>query len=399
MRLPLAAAPAGADGRAVVYGIRPEHFAIADDGVEAEVVVIEPTGSETQVFAQLGGEEIVAVFRERHQFAPGERIRLQARSAAACICSTTSTGQATRRDDTATEEADHDHVHPPHRSSRRAPRWPAPARSPARGSAEWAQAWAQAAPWKPEKGAKLPLLRWKRFVQAEEDAFMALVAAFTKATGVQVKVINESLDDVQPKASVAANTGQGPDMFWGLYSLPHLFPAKCVDVTDVADYLGKKYGGWVPTRRHLRQERQQVDRDPGRLQRQRHQLPQSMIEKAGFKEFPKTTDGFLAFCKALKAQSAPGGFALGRASGDGNAWVHWCLWAFGGNLVDAKDKVIINSPETVKALEYAKAAVRDLRPRHRVVERCLQQQGVPRQRGLADQQRRVDLRRRQGART
>ncbi len=113
----------------------------------------------------------------------------------------------------------------------------------------FASAWAQAAPWKPEAGAQIQLLRWKRFVQSEEDSFMALVAAFTKATGVEVKVINESLDDVQPKASVAANTNQGPDMFWGLYSLPHLFPAKCVDVSDVADFLGKKYGGWVPTAR------------------------------------------------------------------------------------------------------------------------------------------------------
>ena len=118
----------------------------------------------------------------------------------------------------------------------------------------FAQAWAQAAPWKPEKGAKLQLLRWKRFVQSEEDGFMALVAAFTKATGGPVTVLNESLDDVQPKASVAANTGQGPDLFWGLYSLPHLFPSKCLDVTDVANYLGKKYGGWAEsadTRRGL----------------------------------------------------------------------------------------------------------------------------------------------------
>jgi multiple sugar transport system substrate-binding protein len=113
--------------------------------------------------------------------------------------------------------------------------------------AAFAAAWAQNAQWKAEKGAKLQLLRWKRFVQAEEDGFMALVAAFTKATGVPVTVLNESLDDVQPKASVAANTGQGPDIFWGLYSLPHLFPAKCMDVTDVAEYLGKKYGGWVPS--------------------------------------------------------------------------------------------------------------------------------------------------------
>jgi len=37
----------------------------------------EPTGSETQVFAKLGGEQVVAVFRERHQFNPGDKIRLK----------------------------------------------------------------------------------------------------------------------------------------------------------------------------------------------------------------------------------------------------------------------------------------------------------------------------------
>jgi multiple sugar transport system ATP-binding protein len=81
VRLPLGAAPANADGRPAVYGIRPEHFVIADDGAEAEVQVIEPTGSETQVVARLGGREngqdIIAVFRERHPFKPGDKIRLK----------------------------------------------------------------------------------------------------------------------------------------------------------------------------------------------------------------------------------------------------------------------------------------------------------------------------------
>ena len=80
----------------------------------------------------------------------------------------------------------------------------------------------------------------------------------------------------------------------------------------------------------------------------------SSSQKAGFGTFPKTTDEFLAYAKAMKAQGTLGGMALGHASGDGNAWVHWCLWAFGGNLVDAKDKVIINSAETEAALNYAK---------------------------------------------
>ena len=68
------------ENREVILGIRPEHLEIAADGFEAEVVVVEPTGSETQVFARLGGQEIAAVFRERHEFVPGQRIRLRPRA-------------------------------------------------------------------------------------------------------------------------------------------------------------------------------------------------------------------------------------------------------------------------------------------------------------------------------
>jgi multiple sugar transport system ATP-binding protein len=77
VKLPLRSAPSASDGRPAVYGVRPEHFTIADDGAEAEIIVVEPTGSETQVFANLGGEQVVAVFRERHQFNPGDKIRLK----------------------------------------------------------------------------------------------------------------------------------------------------------------------------------------------------------------------------------------------------------------------------------------------------------------------------------
>ena len=73
----LGAAPPGSDGRPAVFGVRPEHFALADDGAEAEVQVVEPTGSELQVVARLGGNDIIAVFRERHQFKPGDKIRLK----------------------------------------------------------------------------------------------------------------------------------------------------------------------------------------------------------------------------------------------------------------------------------------------------------------------------------
>jgi multiple sugar transport system ATP-binding protein len=80
VRLPLPADAAVADGQPVTYGIRPEHLDLAEDGFEGEVAVVEPTGSETQVFVRLGDQEIVGVFRERHEFAPGQRIRLRPRA-------------------------------------------------------------------------------------------------------------------------------------------------------------------------------------------------------------------------------------------------------------------------------------------------------------------------------
>ncbi|MGH8679391.1 MAG: ABC transporter ATP-binding protein [Burkholderiales bacterium] len=65
------------DGREVILGVRPEHFAIVESGVKAEVVVVEPTGADTQVFCKLGGNEVSAMVRERHEFRPGLSINLK----------------------------------------------------------------------------------------------------------------------------------------------------------------------------------------------------------------------------------------------------------------------------------------------------------------------------------
>jgi len=63
-------------GREVTLGVRPEHFAVTSDGLPVDVVVVEPTGADTQIFCRLAGTEISAVVRERHTFRPGETIRL-----------------------------------------------------------------------------------------------------------------------------------------------------------------------------------------------------------------------------------------------------------------------------------------------------------------------------------
>ena len=74
-KLPLARAPAGSDGLAAIYGIRPEHLTLGG-GLRTTVTVIEPTGAETQVLAKIAGEKILGVFRERVTTKPGEELAM-----------------------------------------------------------------------------------------------------------------------------------------------------------------------------------------------------------------------------------------------------------------------------------------------------------------------------------
>jgi multiple sugar transport system ATP-binding protein len=67
----------GRDGQSVVYGTRPEHLTLAASGIPSKVAVLEPTGMDTFVACRHEGTELSAVFRERHDFAPGTLIHLQ----------------------------------------------------------------------------------------------------------------------------------------------------------------------------------------------------------------------------------------------------------------------------------------------------------------------------------
>ncbi|HET6281865.1 MAG TPA: substrate-binding domain-containing protein [Polyangia bacterium] len=210
--------------------------------------------------------------------------------------------------------------------------------------------------WKntPEKGASLRVLRWKRFVQGDEDAYLANVKKFTEKFNIPVRVDSEGWEDVRPKAAVAANVGSGPDIILSTHDDPALYPEKLVDVSDVANYLGKKYGGWYPVAEAYCKRGNTWIALPLGIAGTAIVYRESLVKAAGFDKFPTDTDGFLKLMQALKKKNTPGGFALGHATGDGNSWTHWCLWSFGGKLVDQNNNVVINSPETIKALEYAK---------------------------------------------
>ncbi len=207
-----------------------------------------------------------------------------------------------------------------------------------------------------EKGATLRMLRPVRFVQPDEDVFRANCAAFAKQTGVETRVDFVGWEDITQQTAVTANTGAGPDIIIGFNEAPHIYADKLVDQTATAEYLGKKYGGWLPLAQRYG-KRHGTNNWIG--------LPfgasggplvwrKSAVNEAGFEKPPEDHAGFLELCRKLKAAGKPAGFALGNAVGDGNGFANWLIWSHGGYLVDEEGKVAINSKETIAALKYMK---------------------------------------------
>jgi multiple sugar transport system ATP-binding protein len=75
--LPLPAGIRATDGQPVVYGIRPEHCAVGQaGGLPVDVVVVEPTGADTQLYCRFNGQQVTAMVRDRVATRAGERIVL-----------------------------------------------------------------------------------------------------------------------------------------------------------------------------------------------------------------------------------------------------------------------------------------------------------------------------------
>jgi multiple sugar transport system ATP-binding protein len=75
----------GSEGQAVQYGIRPTDLVVSTQGIPAQVVVVEPTGAETELLLQVGTEQLVVVMHGRTLAQPDDTIYLSLDPAAAHV--------------------------------------------------------------------------------------------------------------------------------------------------------------------------------------------------------------------------------------------------------------------------------------------------------------------------
>jgi multiple sugar transport system substrate-binding protein len=205
-----------------------------------------------------------------------------------------------------------------------------------------------------EKGATLRMLRPARFVPPDEEIFRGNCARFTKETGVEVKVDFVGWEDITQQTAVTANTGAGPDIILGFNEAPHIYTDKLNDLSDIAEYLGNRYGGWLPLAQKYGKKHGTNNwiglpfgASGGPLVWRK-----SAVNAAGYDAPPDDLEKYLDLCRKLNKAGKPPGFALGNAVGDGNGFANWLVWAHGGYLVDEDNKVAINRKETVEALKY-----------------------------------------------
>ena len=77
-RWPMSVNQATRDGLAVHYGIRPGDLELAGpgQGIEARVVVVEPTGAETELLVDVGGQQLTVVIHGRTGAKPDDPVFL-----------------------------------------------------------------------------------------------------------------------------------------------------------------------------------------------------------------------------------------------------------------------------------------------------------------------------------
>ena len=192
---------------------------------------------------------------------------------------------------------------------------------------------------------------------------------------MQVRVDFVGWEDIRAQTAVTANTGAGPDVVIGWADDPHVYADKVIELSDVAEYLGKKYGGWMfLAEKYGKRARTNnwigipLGGSTGPIV-----YRTSAVKEAGFDKVPEDHAGFLRLCQALKRNNKPSGFALGNAVGDGNGTAEWLLWSHGGYLVDEDGKVAVNSREADRGAQLPAGALPHLRARHALLARPVQQ--------------------------
>ncbi len=199
----------------------------------------------------------------------------------------------------------------------------------------------------------LRILMWSHFVPSHDQWFDAFARDWGTAVGVDVTIDHVNTAEVPGQITSQIAAGSGHDLIQHIAAIPQFEPS-VLDLTDVVTEAEGRYGemldicrrsslnpntnkyfayapGWVP--------------DPGNFRR-------SLWEAAGMPDGPSTWDDLLTGGSAIRAdQGVQLGIGMSQEI-DSNMAGLALIWSFGGSVQDEEENVVLDSPETLAAVEY-----------------------------------------------
>ena len=219
---------------------------------------------------------------------------------------------------------------------------------------------AQAAPAPvAKKGSSLSILVWSHFVPAYDDWLAGFAKDWGDKNGVTVKVDHVRNADLPARFAAEASAGAGHDLIeFQAVIQTHTYADKLVDVGDIADMIGKKYGGFIDMAKNVGFVDGTWRAVLSYFIAQPNIYRKDYFDDAGV-PYPDDYMTLLDSSKKLKAAGHPCGQAMSNCN-DGNHNWRSVLYSFGGTETSPDGKTItINSPETLEALKFGQQLYND----------------------------------------
>ena len=215
------------------------------------------------------------------------------------------------------------------------------------------------APWFARKVEAKPstivFARESSYVKNFDEHFIkVMIPAYQKATGIKIDYqIQAAGGSAVPQLVSMVENKSGADLAW--VQQEWLFRDALVDVSDIAEAVGKEQGGWYDEIKLLSVDNGKWKSVPQANIGQLMVYRKDWFDEAGIKQFPDTWDEFLEAGIKLKAKGHPYGMSMGHGFADNYSWLYPLLWSHGVTVMDkAGKKVALDSSETVKVVEYVK---------------------------------------------
>jgi multiple sugar transport system substrate-binding protein len=206
----------------------------------------------------------------------------------------------------------------------------------------------------------LTIVQWSHFVPEFDTWFDQFAHDWGTKNGLSVTVDHIPEQDIAARAAAEVAAQSGHDLFmWNGAGGPHLYRRYLIDMTNLVDYIEKKYGKISVIGRQIAYN---ADDKTWSAYPDYYINNPGMYRKDLWGEIgmtPETWDDVRIGGAKLKAKGHPVGMSLARSNDPNLAW-RGVLWSYGASVQDESGKhVTLDSKAAVEAVKFVAALYKE----------------------------------------